>query len=45
MNFYEIDQCRISGSKNLITVLDLGVQSLTGVFPKTIDEEVTAGPL
>jgi hypothetical protein len=45
MNFYEIDQCRISGSKNLITVLDLGVQSLTGVFPKSIDEVVTAGPL
>ena len=45
MNFFEIDKCRISGSKNLITVLDLGIQSLTGVFPKTIDEEVTAGPL
>lgn len=45
MNYTEIEKCRISGSKNLITVLDLGVQALTGVFPKNIDDEVTAGPL
>ena len=41
----EIEKCRISKSKNLITVLDLGEQALTGVFPKSKDEEVTSGPL
>ena len=46
MNKYkEITKCRISGSENLITVLNLGKQALTGVFPKTIAEEVTSGPL
>jgi len=43
--YKEIDQCRISGSKNLITVLSLGEQYLTGVFPKTKDQKVTKGPL
>lgn len=41
----KIESCRISGKKDLITVLDLGTQALTGVFPKTIDTPVTAGPL
>ena len=31
--YKEIKGCRISGSKNLITMLSLGEQSLTGVFP------------
>jgi len=43
--YNEITKCRISGSDNLITVLDLGVQALTGVFPRTIDQTVTSGPL
>jgi len=43
--FSEITECRISGSTNLITVLSLGEQYLTGVFPKAIDEKVTKGPL
>ena len=43
--YTEISKCRISGSKNLITVLSLGEQYLTGVFPKSIKEEVTKGPL
>lgn len=43
--YSEINQCRISGSKNLITVLSLGEQYLTGVFPKTKEEAVTKGPL
>lgn len=37
--------CRICGNHNLITVVDLGEQSLTGVFPRTRDEKVTSGPL
>lgn len=43
--YSEIDKCRISGSKNLITVLSLGEQYLTGVFPKSTDEKITKGPL
>lgn len=45
MRHKEIDECRISGSKNLIEVLDLGVQSLTGVFPSSKQDYVTEGPL
>lgn len=41
----EIQKCRISGSTNLITVLSLGQQYLTGVFPKSKDEKITSGPL
>lgn len=41
----EISRCRVSGSQNLITVLDLGEQALTGVFPRTRDEPITTGPL
>jgi hypothetical protein len=43
--YTEIDRCRISGSKNLVTVLSLGEQYLTGVFPKSAEEEITKGPL
>lgn len=41
----EISKCRISGSTNLISVLSLGEQYLTGVFPKNTNEKVTKGPL
>lgn len=40
-----IDRCRIGGVNDLVTVLDLGEQELTGVFPKTTNERVTKGPL
>lgn len=43
--YTKIDRCRLSGSQNLLPVLSLGVQELTGVFPRTIDQPVTAGPL
>lgn len=43
--YNEINKCRISGSTNLIKVLSLGEQSLTGVFPKSINDNVTKGPL
>ena len=39
-----LDRCRVSGSTNLIPVLHLGSQELTGVFPKP-GEPVTEGPL
>lgn len=40
-----IDRCRVSGSRHLVPVLDLGTQALTGVFPTSRDSEITAGPL
>jgi hypothetical protein len=43
--YSEISKCRISGSTNLINVLSLGEQYLTGVFPKSPGEEITKGPL
>jgi len=43
--YTEIKKCRISGSTNLITVLSLGEQYLTGVFPKSPNEPIDKGPL
>ena len=43
--YTEIDNCRISDSRDLRIVLDLGIQELTGVFPKDSSEPITAGPL
>ena len=40
-----IEKCRISGSNHLISVVNLGEQTLTGVFPKSKNEEPTSGPL
>lgn len=40
-----INACRISGSTNLITVLSLGEQYLTGVFVKSPTEQITKGHL
>ena len=43
--YNEISTCRISKSINLINVLSLGEQYLTGVFPKNINDKITKGPL
>lgn len=43
--YRKIDACRVSGSQNLVPVLSLGYQALTGVFPKSASEKVTEGPL
>ena len=43
--YHKISNCRVSGSQNLVSVLNLGYQSLTGVFPKSPEEPVTKGPL
>jgi hypothetical protein len=40
-----ITSCRISGEKDLISVLDLGEQQLTGRFPSSESESVSEGPL
>src|SRR5262245_41410750 len=41
----KIDRCRICGSDELVPVIDLGEQALTGVFPKQRDQFVRKGPL
>jgi hypothetical protein len=44
--YSQVNSCRICGNKNLVQILDLGSQTLTGVFPKTTDpKSVTSGPL
>ena len=43
--YSEIKNCRISTSQHLVSVLNLGYQALTGVFPHNAAEPVTVGPL
>jgi NDP-4-keto-2,6-dideoxyhexose 3-C-methyltransferase len=43
--FKSVEKCRICGNTNLVPVLELGNQALTGVFPKSRDTELTTGPL
>lgn len=43
-SYTRLETCRVSGSRNLIPVLHLGEQELTGVFPRP-GEPVTSGPL
>ncbi len=40
-----IEACRICGNTQLVRVLDLGEQMLTGLFPKDKDSNITIGPL
>lgn len=42
---HTIRACRVCGSTELKTLLDLGDQALTGVFPRSVDALVTTGPL
>lgn len=41
----QINKCRICGNDNLISLLHLGEQALTGVFPKSKSDKITSGPL
>ncbi len=43
--YKEIERCRICGNSKLLPVLSLGRQALTGVFPRSAREAVTAGPI
>jgi len=45
MGYARITNCRICGSDRLNPIIHLGVQALTGVFPRTPDEPVASGPL
>lgn len=44
-SYTEIERSRVGQSDHLIPVLNLGLQELTGVFPRNTDEMVTRGPL
>ncbi len=44
-SYKAIEKCRVGGTKNLVSVLNLGHQALTGVFPGSASEPVTVGPL
>ncbi len=44
MLYQEIKKCRICGNKNIVSILNLGNQALTGVFPQK-NEEIEKGPL
>lgn len=39
------DRCRVCSSQSMTSVLNLGVQALTGVFPATADEVTPEGPV
>ncbi len=43
--YKECKNCRICGNSNLVSILRLGDQYLTGVFPKSKDTVLTKGPL
>lgn len=43
--FYAISKCRVCGNEELETVLDLGNQYLSGIFPKELDRGMYRGPL
>lgn len=38
-------KCRVCGNQNLVKVVDLGEQYLTGIFPKSTDDEISKGQL
>ena len=42
---HPINSCRICGNKHFESIINLGIQSLTGVFPKTREEKITQGSL
>jgi hypothetical protein len=43
--FYKIEKCRVCGNEHYSTVLDLGNQYLSGIFPKFVDLDMYRGPL
>ena len=40
-----ISHCRVCGNTDLVSVLNLGEQYLTGVFPRGVSEAPSRGPL
>ena len=45
MNYKEIQKCRICWNNNLVSILNLGNQFLTGAFPRSKEQKITCGPL
>ena len=43
--YREIEKCRICGNRDLVSVLSLGEQHLTGVFPRAKSTAISKGPL
>lgn len=43
--YRQIEACRVCGNRNLIPILDLNEQYLTGIFPHQVDKKITKGPL
>jgi len=44
-SYRKLEACRVAKSRNLVSVLNLGHQALTGVFPKSSEAAITRGPL
>ncbi|HWR30928.1 MAG TPA: class I SAM-dependent methyltransferase [Negativicutes bacterium] len=40
-----IERCRICGNTQLMSIINLGQQYLTGIFPQTKERKVSSGPL
>ena len=45
VTYKQIERCRICGNQDLAPIIDLGTQTLTGVFPRKRDQAITSGPL
>lgn len=45
VDYLTIGGCRACGNRELITILDLGVQALTGVFPRRAEDPDLVAPL
>lgn len=43
--FREIERCRVCGNRDLVPILSLGEQYLTGVFPSVRNAALSRGPL
>lgn len=43
--YTEVSACRLCGGAAFTSIMDLGEQALTGVFPKSRDQKVDAGPV
>jgi len=43
--YNEINECRICQNIDMLAVLSLGEQYLTGIFPKSTTDKITKGPL
>ena len=43
--YKEIKNCRICGNSELVSVMDIGNQSLTGMFPSSKTEKIPSGPV